>query len=55
MGRPAGGAPLRGTINLPTYPIHEFRQALEWTIPGTQTTLWTMLQFDEVLLDPEQV
>ena len=55
MWHPAGGAPQRGTINLPAYPIHEFRQALEWTIPGTQTTLWTMLQFDEVLLDPEQV
>lgn len=51
----AGSAPQRGTINLPAYPIHEYRQALEWTLPGTQVTLWTMLQFDEVLLDPEQV
>ncbi len=56
MWHPAGGsAPQRGTINLPAYPIHEYRQALEWTLPGTQVTLWTMLQFDEVLLDPEQV
>ena len=52
---PTGGAPRRGTINLPSYPIHEYRQALEWTVPGTRTTLWTMLRFDEVLLDPEQV
>jgi cytochrome c biogenesis protein len=52
---PTGGAARRGTINLPSYPVHEYRQALEWTVPGTRTTLWTMLQFDEVLLDPEQV
>lgn len=51
----AGSAPQRGTVNLPSYPIHEYRQALEWTLPDTQTTLWTLLQFDEVLLDPEQV
>jgi len=50
-----GSAPRRGTIHLPSYPIHEYRQALDWTLPGTQVALWTMLQFDEVLLDPEQV
>lgn len=50
-----GSVPRRGTVNLPSYPIHEYRQALEWTLPDTQTTLWIMLQFDEVLLDPEQV
>ena len=49
---PANGVPQRGAINLPSYPIHEFGQALEWTLPGTEATLWTMLQFDEVLLDP---
>ncbi|MBK5104979.1 MAG: cytochrome c biogenesis protein ResB [Burkholderiales bacterium] len=50
-----GSTPRRGTIHLPSYPIHEYRQALDWTLPGTQLALWTMLQFDEVLLDPEQV
>ena len=49
-----GAAPLRGSINLPSYPIHEYRQALAWTLPGTQTPVWTLLQFDEVLLDPER-
>jgi len=49
---PAQGAPHRGTIHLPSYPMNEYRQALEWTVPGTGITLWTMLQFDEVLLDP---
>jgi len=50
-----GSAPRRGSIHLPAYPIHEYRQALDWTLPGTQVALWTMLQFDEVLLDPKQV
>lgn len=50
-----GGAPQRGTINLPSYPIHEYSQALEWTLPGTQVVLWTMLKFNEVLIDPGQV
>jgi cytochrome c biogenesis protein len=52
---PAFGPPQRGSINLPSYPIHEYGQALEWTVPGTQTKFWTMLQFDEVLLDPDRV
>lgn len=52
--QPSDGAPQRGSINLPSYPIHEYRQALDWTLPGTQTNVWTLLQFDEVLLDPER-
>ena len=47
-------APLLGTVNLPAYPIHEYRQALDWLLPGTQIQAWTMLQFDEVILDPEK-
>lgn len=49
---PARGAPQRGTVHLPSYPMNEYRQAREWTVPGTDVALWTMLQFDEVLLDP---
>jgi len=49
----AGGAPLLGTVNLPSYPIHEYRQARDWEIPGTAIKVWTMLQFDEVILNPE--
>lgn len=40
----------RGSVHLPSYPLHEYRQALEWTLGGQK--LWTMLQFDEVLLKP---
>jgi cytochrome c biogenesis protein len=53
--RPEAGAPQRGTIHLPAYPLHEHGQALEWTLPGTRSAVWTMLQFDEPLLDPERV
>ncbi|MGQ0524693.1 MAG: cytochrome c biogenesis protein ResB [Betaproteobacteria bacterium] len=52
---PSRGAAQRGTINLPSYPIHEHGQVLEWTLPGTHTQLWTMLQFDEVVINPEQI
>lgn len=46
------GAPARGSIHLPSYPLNEYRQALEWTPPGSVLKLWTQLQFDEVILDP---
>lgn len=50
--RPAGNEALRGSVHLPSYPLHEYRQAQAWTPPGTDRKLWIMLQFDEVLLDP---
>jgi hypothetical protein len=52
--QPKGGAPRLGTIHLPAYPAHEYRQALDWTLPGSDVSLWTMLQFDDVILDPSQ-
>ncbi|MBI4936941.1 MAG: hypothetical protein HY846_01735 [Nitrosomonadales bacterium] len=48
----SGAAPVTGTVHLPAYPLHEHKQALEWTPPGGKTPLWVMLQFDEVILDP---
>ena len=47
-----GAAPSLGAVHLPSYPIHEYRQAREWQLPGTAIKVWTMLQFDEVILDP---
>jgi cytochrome c biogenesis protein ResB len=52
--QPKGGAPRVGTIHLPAYPVHEYRQALDWTLPGTDVGVWTMLAFDDVLLDPDR-
>lgn len=50
----SGAEPVLGAIHLPSYPIHEYSQALEWEPPGSGLTLWTGLQFDEVILDPEK-
>lgn len=47
-----GGEPVLGTVHLPSYPVNEYRQAREWQLPGSGLRLWTMLQFDEVILDP---
>lgn len=49
----AGAAPSLGAVHLPSYPIHEYRQARDWQLPGTAIKVWTMLQFDEIILDPE--
>ncbi len=39
-----------GSVHLPAYPTHEFRQALEWRIPGTDLRPWTMLRIDEEVM-----
>lgn len=52
--RTAPASPLLGAVNLPAYPLHEYRQALDWVLPGTQIAVWTMLQFDELILDPDK-
>lgn len=52
--QPQGGEALVGAVHLPAYPIHEYRQAQDWTPPGGREPLWVMLQFDEVILDPQQ-
>lgn len=49
----AGGEPTAGAVHLPSYPIHEHGQAREWTPPGTTLQIWTMLEFSEVILDPD--
>ncbi len=46
-----GGKPQQGTIHLPSYPAHEYQQALSWNIPGTKHEIWTLLELDEVVLD----
>jgi hypothetical protein len=47
-----GGEPMLGSVHLPSYPIHEYEQSRDWQLPGTELRLWTMLQFDEIILDP---
>ena len=54
LWRPAaGGGALLGSVHLPSYPINEYRQSLEWQPPGSRSRVWVMLQFDEVILDPQ--
>lgn len=43
-----------GSIHLPAYPTHEYRQALQWKIPGTETELWTMLMIEENVLPEDR-
>jgi len=50
---PRTGPPVRGTVHLPAYPLHEYRQANTWTPPGGSEELWVQLQFDTPLLNPE--
>ena len=48
---PHAGRPVGGSVHLPAYPLHEYRQAREWTPPGSTLPVWTMLQIDEPLLE----
>lgn len=53
--RPAkGGEAQLGSVHLPSYPIHEYQQALEWQPPGSAARVWIMLQFDDLILDPDR-
>lgn len=48
------GQPQAGAVHLKPYPAFSLDQAQQWTIPGTDQSLWIMLEFDEKILDPEQ-
>jgi cytochrome c biogenesis protein ResB len=50
----AGGEPVLGSVHLPSYPIHEYRQARDWQPPGSRERLWVMLHFDEAIFDPQR-
>lgn len=52
--RPDGGTPVIGTVHLPAYPRHEYRQAMTWAPPGSKTSVWVMLQFDDVILSHDK-
>lgn len=51
---PAGGAPMLGAVHLPSYPANENAQARDWPLPGSTEKIWVMLDFDEVLISPDQ-
>jgi hypothetical protein len=43
-----------GGIHLPAYPVHEYRQALEWKIPGSARSLWTFLNMEDDVLPEDR-
>lgn len=51
---PRTGPPERGAVNLPSYPVNEHRQALEWRLPGEARAVWSMLHFDRPPLDEQR-
>lgn len=46
-----GTAVTTGRVHLPSYPLHEYEQATEWTPPGTSHVIWNMLRFDKPPID----
>lgn len=50
----ASSEPIVGSIHLPAYPTHEYRQALQWTLPGTETELWSFLKIEENVLPEDR-
>jgi cytochrome c biogenesis protein len=49
-----GGEAVMGAVHLPSYPANENAQAREWHPPGSAQPIWVMLDFNEVLLLPDQ-
>jgi len=54
LWRDRSGRVALGGVNLPAWPLHEFNQAVEWQLPGSQTRLWVQLEFDEQILSQSE-
>jgi cytochrome c biogenesis protein len=50
----SGEAMERGAVHLPSYPMHQHRQAQTWRIPGTGRDAWVMLDMDRPAIDPNR-
>lgn len=48
---PVAGEPLRGSVHLPSFPVHELAQSRRWSLPGGPE-VWVQLALDETLIDP---
>ena len=49
---PRAGAPQRGGVDLPAYPMYEQNQRQEWTPPGGGPSFDITLRIDGIILDP---
>lgn len=54
LWQPKGGEPQLGSLMLPSYPINDFNQSIEWTPPGSTTVVWVALELDAPVVDPER-
>lgn len=54
LWQPAGGEPQAGSLMLPSYPINDFNQTIEWTPQGSRTAVWVALEFEKPVVDPER-
>ena len=50
---PEGGEAITGVVNMPSYPLFDYKQDNHWTPPGTQLDIKFWLQIDAGL-DPER-
>jgi|GEM_PF-379119 len=50
---PDGGERISGTINMPSYPLFDYKQDNHWTPPGTQQEIKFWLQIDAGLTQDE--
>jgi ResB-like family protein len=50
----AGAPAERGSVHLPPYPVLQFAQQAQWTLPGTERSLTVRLPLDEELIDYER-
>jgi cytochrome c biogenesis protein len=53
LWQPASGPAQRGSVHLPPYPVLQFAQQAQWTLPGTGQTVTVKLPIDEELIDYE--
>lgn len=49
-----GQSTIRGSINLPSYPVNALSQAQQWVLPGMTEPVWVMLQLEEEVLKEDQ-
>ncbi|WP_246264341.1 cytochrome c biogenesis protein ResB [Aromatoleum toluvorans] len=52
--RDTHGYVVRGSVQLPPYPLKEYSQAAEWSPPGSTLSIWVLLDIDEIILDPAE-
>lgn len=49
---PAGGESALAAVHLPAYPAEGFDQARAWIPPGSEQSIWFLLDIEEQVLDP---